>query len=144
MSIRDSIATNHRSAKIKDLKISKKKMVENVLQWCELNHSIPKYRGKLSYTIKYYNHSKLEGCYCGHTKNITIYITTEKRIIDVVDTLLHEYQHHIEMRTQKEVRLYFKQLNEIGYENHPMEISARKFAQQHRDSCFEKFQKSWF
>lgn len=144
MTIKESRTNNYRSAKIKDLKISKKKMVENVLQWCETNYSIPKNRGKLSFKINYYQHSKLEGCYCGHTKNITIYITTEKRIIDVVDTLLHEYQHHIEMRTQKEVRLYFKQLNEIGYENHPMEISARKFAQQHRDSCFEKFQKSWF
>ena len=143
MTIKESSTNNHRSAKIKDLRISKKKMVETVLQWCETNHSIPKKRGKLSYKINYYNHTKLEGCYCGYTKTITIYITPEKRIIDVVDTLLHEYQHHIDMRTQKEVRLYSKQLSEIGYDNHPMEITARKFAQKYRDECFETFKNNW-
>lgn len=144
MTIKESNANNYNSAKIQDLKISKKKLVENILQWCELNHSTPKYRGKLSYKIRYYNHTKLEGCYCGYNKNITVYITPEKRIIDVVDTLLHEYQHHIEMRTQKEVRLYSKQLGEYGYDNHPMEITARKFAKQHRDTCFKTFKNNWF
>ena len=144
MTIRDSLINKNKSDKIRDLKISKKKMVENVLQWCELNHSIPKFRGKLSYKINYYNHSKVEGSYCGYTKNITIYITPEKRIIDVVDTLLHEFQHHIDMRTQREVRLYSKQLSEFGYDKHPMEISARKFAKQHRDTCFATFKNNWF
>lgn len=143
MTIRDSLMNNNKSAKIKDLRISKKKMVENVLHWCESNHSLPKNRGKLSYKIKYYNHTKVEGSYCGCTKNITIYITPEKRIIDIVDTLLHEYHHHIDMRTQKEVRLYTKQLNDFGYDNHPMEISARKFAKQYRDECFETFKENW-
>jgi uncharacterized protein YjaZ len=143
MTIKESKANKHKSVKIKDLKISKKKMVEAVLQWCETNHSIPKYRVKLSYKINYYKHTKLEGSYCGYTKNITIYITPEKRIIDVVDTLLHEYQHHIEMRTQKEVRLYSKQLGEFGYDNHPMEISARKFAKQNRNRCYERFKNCW-
>jgi hypothetical protein len=144
MTIRDSLVNKNKSAKIGDLKISKKKMVENVLQWCELNHSSPKYRGKLSYKINYYNHSKVEGSYCGYNKEITIYITQEKRIIDVVDTLLHEYQHHIDMRTQKEVKQYFKVLDEIGYDKHPFEISAKKFAKQHRDTCFENFKENWF
>jgi uncharacterized protein YjaZ len=144
MTIKDSSIKKNKSAKISDLKISKKKMVENVLHWCETNHSVPKKRGKLSYEIRYYNHTKVEGCYCGYTKNITIYITPEKRIIDVVDTLLHEYQHHIDMRTQKEVRLYSKQLSEFGYDNHPMEISARIFAKQYRDTCFENFKENWF
>jgi hypothetical protein len=144
MTIRDLLLNRNKSAKIRDLKISKKKMVENVLHWCELNHSIPKYRGKLSYKINYYSHSTVEGSYCGYTKKISIYITSDKRIIDVVDTLLHEFQHHIDMRTQKEVKQYFKVLDEIGYDNHPMEISAREFAKQHRDTCFEKFKGNWF
>lgn len=134
---------NQSSAVIQDLRISKKRMVESVLQWCETNHSIPKKRGKLSYEIRYYNHNKVEGCYCGYNKKITVYITPEKRIIDVVDTLLHEYQHHIEMRTQKEVRLYSKQLSEFGYDSHPMEITARNFAQKYRDTCFETFKNNW-
>ena len=143
MTIRDSLMNKNKSAKIRDLKISKKKMVETVLQWCETNHSIPKKRGKLSYKINYYNHTKLEGCYCGYTKNITIYITPEKRIIDVVDTLLHEYKHHIDMRTQKEVKQYFKVLDEIGYDDHPFEKAARKFAQKYRDECFQTFKNNW-
>jgi uncharacterized protein YjaZ len=143
MTIRDSLMNNNKSAKIRDLKMSKKKMVKNVLQWCETNHSIPKYRGKLSYQVKYYSHSKVEGSYCGYNKEITIYITPEKRIIDVVDTLLHEYQHHIDMRTQREIRLYSKQLSEFGYDNHPMEVVAREFARQHRDECFETFKNNW-
>lgn len=143
MTIREFKTKKNTSAKIKNLKISKKKLVENVLHWCETNHSISKNRGKLSYSLRYYNNSKVEGSYCGYTKKITIYITSEKKIIDVVDTLLHEYQHHLEMRTQKEVRLYFKQLSELGYDKHPMEISARKFAKQHREECFHTFKKYW-
>jgi hypothetical protein len=144
MTMRDSLINKTKSAKISDLKISKKKMVENVLRWCELNHSTPMYRGKLSYKINYYNHSKVEGSYCGYNKEITIYITPEKRIIDVVDTLLHEYQHHIDMRTQKEVKQYFKVLDEIGYDNHPFEIASRNFAQKYRVKCFETFKDNWF
>ena len=143
MTIRDSLLNKNKSAKIKDLRISKKKMVETVLQWCESNHSLLKNRGKLSYEIRYYNHTKVEGYYCGYTKNITVYITPEKRIIDVVDTLLHEYQHHIDMRTQREIRLYSKQLSEFGYDNHPMEVVAREFARQHRDECFKTFKNNW-
>jgi hypothetical protein len=143
MTIKESKMNNQSSAVIQDLRISKKRMVESVLQWCETNHSIPKKRGKLSYEIRYYNHTKVEGYYCGYNKKITVYITPEKRIIDVVDTLLHEYQHHIEMRTQKEVRIYTKQLSEFGYDNHPMEISARKFAKQHGKTCFETFKDNW-
>lgn len=143
MTFRDSKTKNNKSAKIKDLRISKKKMVENVLQWCETNHSIPKKRGKLSYKINYYNHTKLDGCYCGHNKEITIYLTNEKKIIEVVDALLHEYQHHIDMSTQKEVKLYFKQLNDFGYDTHPMEITARNFAEKNRDQCFKTFKNNW-
>jgi uncharacterized protein YjaZ len=143
MTIKESKMNNQSSAVIQDLRISKKRMVESVLQWCESNHSIPKNRGKLSYKINYYNHTKVEGSYCGYTKNITVYITPDKRIIDVVDTLLHEYQHHIDMRTQKEVRLYSKQLSEFGYDSHPMEVVARQFAQKYRDSCFETFKNDW-
>jgi hypothetical protein len=143
MTIRDLLLNRNKSAKIRDLKISKKKMVENVLHWCELNHSIPKYRGKLSYKINYYSHSTVEGSYCGYTKKISIYITSDKRIIDVVDTLLHEFQHHIDMRTQKEVKQYFKVLDEIGYDNHPFECAARIFAQKYRDECFETFKNNW-
>ncbi len=143
MTIKESNANNYNSAKIQDLKISKKKLVENVLQWCETNHSIPKKRGKLSYKINYYNHSKVEGCYCSYNKCIIIYLTPEKSIREVVDTLLHEYKHHIDMRTQKEVRLYSKQLNEFGYDSHPMEVVARQFAQKYRDTCFETFKNDW-
>lgn len=143
MTIRDSLINKNKSAKIKDLRISKKKMVENVLHWCESNHSLPKNRGKLSYEIRYYNHTKVEGCYCSFDKCIIIYLSPEKSIWEVVDTLLHEYKHHIDMRTQKEVRLYSKQLNEFGYDSHPMEIVARQFAQKYRDTCFETFINDW-
>jgi hypothetical protein len=143
MTIKESNANKYNSTKIQDLKISKKKLVENVLQWCETNHCIPKYRGKLSFKINYYNHTKVEGCYCGYTRTIILYLKNEKKVIDVIDTILHEYQHHIDMRTQKEVKLYFKQLNDFGYENHPMEIAARDFARQHRDTCFETFKNNW-
>jgi hypothetical protein len=143
MTIKESNANKYNSTKIQDLKISKKKLVENVLQWCETNHCIPKHRGKLSFKINYYNHTKLEGCYCGYTRTIILYLKNEKKVIDVIDTILHEYQHHIDMRTQKEVKLYFKQLNDFGYENHPMEIAARDFARQHRDTCFETFKNNW-
>lgn len=49
MTIKESKINNHKCSKIKDLKLSKKKMVENVLQWYEANHLIPQLLGVLRY-----------------------------------------------------------------------------------------------
>ena len=144
MTIRDSLFKGRTFHKIKNLKVSKKKMVEDVLQWCIENYPTPKNRSNLYYKINYYEHKKLEGNYCGFNKRISIYITPEKSIIDVVDTILHEYQHHIEIRTQKDLKIYYKQLDSYGYDNHPMEISARKFGKHNRNRCYEQFKNCWF
>lgn len=138
------LALPYRWVKIKDLRVTKKKMVEDVLVWCHLNYYPTIKNHKLKFKIHYYQHKKFDGLYCALAKRITLYITPEKKVKDVIDTILHEYKHYIDIQTKKEVNNYSELLNQVGYIDHPMEISARKFAKKHRMKCFEKFQKNWF
>lgn len=138
------LALPQRWVKMKDLRIPQKKMVEDVLNWCHQNYFPTSKNHKLQFKIYYYQHKKVEGMYCGISKTMILYLTPDKKVIDIVDTILHEYKHYIDIQTIKEVKHYFEVLDQIGYEKHPLEISARRFANNHRVKCFEKFQKNWF
>lgn len=138
------LALPQRWVRMKNLRITQKKMVDDVLLWCHQNYFPTPKNHKLQYKIHYYQHKKFDGLYCGISKTITLYITPEKRVIDVIDTILHEYQHYMDIQNIKQVNHYSELLNQVGYIDHPMEISARKFAKKHRVKCFENFQRKWF
>ena len=84
------------------------------------------------------------GRYEHHNRLIIIYISNDVKVFDLVDTILHEYFHHLDIVNKKSAAEYSRLLNEIGYDNHPMEVTARNFAKQHRLKCFETYQKTWF
>ena len=87
--------------------------------------------------IRYYRTKKWAGRYYNEGR-VVIYIRSNESIIDIIDTTLHEISHHISMKTQcEEFEMYDKLLKEYGYDNHPEEIKARKFASEHQKSCIK-------
>jgi len=130
-----------RNRKVNQLNIGKKKLVNDVLEFCITN--FPSKR-QVSFQIRYYQHTKVMGRYEHHNRLIIIYISNDVKVFDLVDTILHEYFHHLDIVNKKSAAEYSRLLNEIGYDNHPMEVTARNFAKQHRLKCFETYQKTWF
>lgn len=87
--------------------------------------------------IRYYATKKWAGRYYNQG-TIIIYLKSNDNLIELVDTVLHEISHHISMKTQCEEYIqYDKLMVKYGYDNHPEEIKARKFASDHLKPCIE-------
>lgn len=69
-------------------------------------------------------------------KLIIVYITNDLGPIDLVDTVIHEYVHFLQLHAEKYQKEYNKQFQTVGYWNIPFEIEARQKAKQHRNECF--------
>ena len=121
--------------KVKDLKISKKKFVLLVLQWCSANLGTNKNRYYLH--IYYYRSKECSGRYLYWNHHIVIYLYDDLLLTDLVQTILHEHAHHLQFSNKNAEQDYNKSLKNLGYWNHPFEIQARKVAERHKDSCFE-------
>jgi hypothetical protein len=120
---------------VKDLKIPKKNFVLMVLQWCHENlgtinhHYQPK--------IYYYQNKTYSGRFLSWNKHIVIYSHPDLELIELVDTIIHEYVHHLQFQKKSTEKDYNKKLTEIGYWNNPYEVEARKLAKEHKKECFD-------
>ena len=119
-----------------DLKIGKKKFVILVLQWCinniENNH-IPFYL-----KIIYRKPTKRMGYYQFYNKLVVIYIDNSLDLYELVDTIIHEYIHHLQMPSKKYEKEYSTKLISEGYYNNSYEVSARKLARKYRNQCYDE------
>lgn len=81
--------------------------------------------------VRYYGTKKWAGRYFNQGK-IIIYLKSNDNLIELIDTVLHEISHHISMKIRcEEYLIYDKLMVKYGYDNHPEEIKARKFASEH-------------
>ncbi len=134
------IVQPHSGLKVCDLKISKRKFVLLVLDWCSINLG----DSKKHYNVKiyHYQNNKFQGSYQYWNGQISIYVYKDLRLIDLVTILIHEYAHHLQFSKsripQRNVEKdYFKKLEEKGYRKNPYEASARRTAHKFRNQCFE-------
>jgi hypothetical protein len=103
--------------KVRDLKISKKLFVILVLQWCQENLQETKYRYDL--IIRYYQNKAFYGRFISWGKQIVIYIHPDLELIVLVDTVIHEYIHHLQFENKSTASDYDKKLAEVGYWDNP-------------------------
>ncbi len=125
-----------RTLLVSDLKIGKKKFVILVLQWCMQNienNQIPLYL-----KIIYRKPTKRLGYYQSYNKMVVIYIDDSIDLLELVDTTIHEYIHHLQLPNKKYEKEYSDKLISHGYENHPMEIEARILAKKYRNQCYDE------
>ncbi len=90
--------------------------------------------------IRYYQYSK----WCGKFLNgtIIIYIKSHTSVEQIIENTLHEMSHFISnMNKCDEYIRYNTLLKEVGYEKHPEEIKARKFARVNLNDCLKYLEK---
>ena len=87
--------------------------------------------------IRYYKHSKWGGLHYGNGK-VVIYTKSHKDVHEIVNTVLHEIGHHLQMKTDpKEYNRYNEYEKIHGYWFNPCEIYARDFSTKHLQPCIE-------
>jgi len=63
---------------------------------------------------------------------ISIWLLQHNTVIDVIDTVIHEYSHYRQNMSMYDVYTEYYYRN---YENHPQEISANNKAAKYREQC---------
>lgn len=120
------------------LKSSKVAYVKAVVYWCVQNLGVFSGNKKIpNVLIKYVKQEKLLGVYCPVNKVIIIYIHAHQNLLQLTNTVIHEYDHFMRIRNVKDQKHYTKLLNEIGYDQHPLEIYARQTADKYEIQCFK-------
>ncbi len=120
------------------LNTSKSNFVKAVLSWVLKNIPNPNKRNKIpGLEVSYTKPKTKHGIYYSNTKSMCIYVNTHTTLLELCDTILHEYKHHLDMPTQAHQKQYNTYTETVGYFDNPFEIAAREFALQHRDKCMQ-------
>ena len=116
---------------VADLKIGKKKFVLMVLQWCAEN--IHDNNTSFDLKIVYKKPTKIMGRYSYYYQRMEIYIDESMGLLSLTNTAIHEFTHVLQGAPKK--HLYKHPTN---YLDDPMEIEARKFAEQFQNRCYDE------
>lgn len=124
------------------LMVSKAAYVREVLFWCRHHLGVPASGSKVpTLTISYYPHQKRHGVYYSVGKSIRIYVNNHPSVMQLTDTILHEYIHFLEIRNNAHQKEYDQHTALVGYDNNPYELSARRKAAKHVQACLLEMQK---
>jgi Zn-dependent peptidase ImmA (M78 family) len=126
-------------------KEKRKLLLNEALEWCILNVKID-YEIKSKPKIVIHNHSKgaTLGTYNYYSKTITIYVNRHSTLKSLIDTLIHEFTHFIQFKTEIENKLYDEQSKEVSYWENRFEKEARCFAEIYRSACLKHLKKGNF
>ena len=130
-------------SKIESYKIPKekkeiKKLVESIIQWAEHNIKMGKKRKiRPLVTISTSKNTKYCGTYNSSIKTIVVYIKNNPDVLTLVDTCIHEYVHHLQLRGVNENSRYNKLTKSKGYWENDYEIEARNLAKKYTNQCLK-------
>jgi hypothetical protein len=124
--------------KIPEGKKEIKKLVELIIKWAEDNIKMGKKRKiRPLVTISTSKNTKYCGVYNSSNKTIIVYLKNNQDIITLVDTCIHEYIHHLQLRGVNENSRYNKLTKSKGYWENDYEIEARQLAEKYRIQCLK-------
>jgi hypothetical protein len=128
--------------KQQQLLVTKVGYVRAVIGWCSQNLGLPERGVRIpDVSVSYYPHKKKHGNYFFSGKQIRVYVNNHASISQLTDTIIHEYVHFLEIRSQAHQKEYNKHLQQIGYYKNPYEISAREKAARHVTACLGDMQR---
>lgn len=131
----NNTSTNFKWFKTYELNTSKAAYIREVLKWCAKNMNDKKVKTLPILEISYQKHKKNAGVYYSHNKLIRINVNNHNNVLALTDTIIHEYQHHLDMPSHKHQKEYNELITTIGYWNNPYEKKARQSAKKHREIC---------
>ena len=127
------------TSSLQEVRVPKVAFAREVIRWCMQHLGLPK--GKKAgprLLLRYYQHRKVMGTYQQRSKTITLYWGRHVDLKEVVNTLIHEYQHFLDIRTNQEDKAYDKELKQIGYQDVSYERRARQVADRWEKACLQE------
>lgn len=126
-------------ASLEALGVPKVVFAREVIRWCMQHLGLPKGRKTgPRLLLRYYRHRKLMGTYHQSSKTITLYWGSHASLREVINTLIHEYQHFLDIRTNQDDKAYDKELRQIGYQDVSYERRARQVAHRWEKACLKE------
>jgi hypothetical protein len=120
------------------LGVSKIEFLRQVVNWCAQNLGLPADSKRLpNITLRYYEHKRYGGVYFQGSKEIVLYWDSHSDLINRINTIIHEYQHFLDIRNKKHDKEYAKELNTVGYQKNIFEKRARKTASDWERNCYD-------
>jgi hypothetical protein len=123
-----------------NIKVTKSRFINEVVKWCMNNMDYPtghKYYPQVK--ICYYKTKRSRfGDYTSNVRIIRIFINNHNTVKELINTIIHEYTHYLDMPTQQEQKEYNRYLKQKGYFENPYEINARKTADKYTSSCLKE------
>ena len=127
-----------KSYKIPEEKKEIKKLVELIIQWAEANIKMGKKRKiRPLVTISNSKNTKYCGTYNSSNKTIVVYIKNNPDVLTLIDTCIHEYIHHLQLRGINDNSRYNKLTKSKGYWENDYEIEARELATKYKYQCLK-------
>lgn len=116
--------------------IPPKELVREVVEWCRGNISMGKQR-RIRPNIRINNTTRgsVFGEYFYQSKTIEIYYRKHNTLKKLVDTIIHEYVHHLQIRNHGDDMKYDTLNRKVGYFDNPLEEEARMIAEKYREQC---------
>jgi hypothetical protein len=133
------------TSSLQAVQVPKVAFAREVIRWCMQHLGLPK--GKKAgprLLLRYYRHRKVMGTYQQRSKTITLYWGSHANLKEVVNTLIHEYQHFLDIRTSQEDKAYDKELKQIGYQDNSYEKRARQAADRWERDCIQALAQKGF
>lgn len=120
------------------LTVSKIQFAREVIVWCGENLGFPPKINRLpKVVVRYYSHTKWGGFYFTGSRTILIYWNGHYNYLTRINTLIHEYQHFLDLRNKKDDKEYARELKEVGYHNNIYEKRARQVAADWEKLCYQ-------
>jgi hypothetical protein len=125
------------------LNVTKAKFINTVIDWCKENMDYPKHHKYYPTVEVKYNtrKEKYYGDYSSENRIIRIFINNHDSIEELVNTIIHEYTHYLQMPRDTNQLEYTKYNETKGYYNNPYEIDARKKAELYTPKCIKDLRK---
>jgi hypothetical protein len=120
---------------VSDLPIQTTEFVRLALKWCE--EHIEKTKRRYCYELKYYKPKKTMATYQYSTRKITVYVYPSLELKSLCSTLIHEYAHHLHLKSQADQNEYDRLERKHGYWDNAHERLSRAYEKKFVDELWE-------
>ena len=113
-----------------------KELIHQILNWCIWNIHLNKgRRSKPTLFISKRTKTNYLGSYQYYNKRITIFVLRHSSIEELCDTIIHEYVHHLQIRSSKDDIRYDRLTKMKSYWENDFEVEARDIASKYSRKC---------
>jgi hypothetical protein len=119
--------------------VSKIGFCKKAVEWCVIELGLPKSKLHPHIKLTYKKKGPHLGSYHSHENSILIHFNNKehKSILEICNTIIHEYAHHLQTSSKKFDADYYKETNTVGYWNNRYEIEAREIARKYEKELFD-------